>query len=129
MQTRQRNQNDTAATRPQHQAAPMVPPVDIIEDQEGITLKADLPGVAKEDLSIGIDGDTMTIEARVKLGEAARMEPVYAEVRVAEYKRSFVLGADLDSEKVEANIRNGVLTVRLHKRERAKPRRIDVRSE
>lgn len=125
--TTERNAEKQAVA--QHQPAPMVPPVDIIEDREGITLRADLPGVGKEDLSIGVDGDTMTLEATVKLGEPAQMEPLYAEVRVAQYRRSFVLGADLDSEKVEANMKNGVLTIRLPKREQAKPRRISVRAE
>ena len=114
--------------RAQHEPAPLVPPVDILEDAEGITLKADLPGVAREDLSIDIDGDNLTIAGAVKLGEPARMEPLYAEVRVAQYRRTFVLGPDLDSERVEANIRNGVLTLRLPKREAAKPRRVEVKA-
>ena len=113
---------------PQHQPAPMVPPVDIVEDRDGITLRADLPGVSREDLSIGIDGDTLTIEGTVKLGESADMEAVYAEVRVAQYKRSFVLGGDLDSEKVEAGMKNGVLTLKVPKREQAKPRKIEVKA-
>ena len=128
MDTKQRTAPDESAVA-QHQAAPMVPPVDIVEDREGITVRADLPGVAKEDLTIGIDGDTLTVEGTVRLGEPARMEPLYAEVRVAQYKRSFVLGSDLDTEKIDAGIKNGVLTIRLSKREQAKPRRIEVRPE
>ena len=126
MDTTQRTQDKQPAT--QHQPAPMVPPVDIVEDREGITLRADLPGVSREDLSIGIDGDTLTVEGTVRLGESASMEAVYAEVRVAQFKRSFVLGADLDSEKIEAAMKNGVLTLKLPKREQAKPRRIEVKS-
>lgn len=121
----------TRRTQPsvtQHQPAPMVPPVDIVEDREGITLRADLPGVSKEDLAIAIDGDTLTVEGTVKLGEPAGMEAVYAEVRVAQFRRSFVLSADLDSEKVDAAIRNGVLTLKVPKREQAKPRRVEVKS-
>lgn len=126
----------TTTTRPAapaaptaYEPAPLVPPVDIVEDAEGITLKADLPGVAREDLSVDIDGDSLTIEGEVKLGEPARMQPLYAEVRVARYRRAFVLGPDLDSDNVEASIRNGVLTLRLPKREAAKPRRIAVRAD
>ncbi len=104
----------------------LVPPVDIIEDADGITVRADLPGVSREDVSIGVDGETLTLEARVKLGESSGMQPVYAEVRIAQYKRSFVLSADLDTSKIEAAIRNGVLTLRVPKVERAKPRRIAV---
>jgi HSP20 family protein len=112
----------------QQQAAPLVPPVDIVEDADGITLKADLPGVSKEGLSIGVEGDTLTVEATVTLGEAAHVQPIYAEVRVAQFRRSFVLGNDLDAERIEAGMRNGVLTLRLPKREQAKPRRIEVKA-
>ena len=107
--------------------APLTPPVDIFEDAEGITVKADLPGVAKENLAVGIEGDTLTVEATASLGEAAGMQPVYAEERVAQFKRSFVLSRDLDTERITADIRQGVLTLKVPKREAAKPRRVEVR--
>jgi len=110
------------------QVAPVIPPVDIVEDQEGITVRADLPGVSKEHLSIAVDGDTLTIEGTVDLGEAAQLKSVYAEVRSPQYKRSFVLSRDLDTEQVSANLANGVLTLRVPKREQAKPRRIEVKA-
>jgi HSP20 family molecular chaperone IbpA len=105
---------------------PLVPAVDIWEDADGILLHADLPGVSKESLSVGIDGETLTIEGNVALGESAKLRDVYAEIRVARYRRSFVLGRDLDTEKISANMRNGVLQLRIPKREAAKPRRIPV---
>lgn len=113
----------------QRAVAPLVPPVDIIEDGDGITVRADLPGVSRENLSIGVDGDTLTVEATVSLGESAHVQPVYAEVRTAQYKRSFVLSRDLDTEKINASIRNGVLTLQVPKREQAKPRRIEIKAE
>ena len=112
----------------QGDAPALVPPVDIVEDGNGITLKADLPGVSKESLSIRVDGDTLTVEGAVALGESGALRAVYAEVRVAQYRRSFALGRDLDTEKIEAAMRNGVLTLRVPKREHAKPRRIEVRA-
>jgi HSP20 family protein len=111
------------------QATPLVPPVDIIEDADAITVKADLPGVKKENLSIGVDGDNLTIEGSVDLGETRALQSVYAEVRTPQYKRTFVLGRDLDSENISANLEHGVLTLRVPKREQAKPRRIEVRAE
>ena len=110
------------------QEAALVPPVDIVEDENGITLQADLPGVAKEDLSIRVDGDTLTLEGEVKLGEPQAIEGVYAEVRVARYRRSFVLSRDLDTDKVDASMKDGVLRLRLAKSEQAKPRRIEVKA-
>lgn len=105
----------------------LVPPVDIIEDADGIVVRADLPGVAKENLSVGVEGDTLTVEASLTLGEAPGMQPVYAEIRLAQFKRSFVLSRDLDTERITADIRHGVLTLKVPKREQAKPRRIEVR--
>lgn len=110
------------------QATPIAPPVDIIEDAEGITVKADLPGVTRETLSIGVDGDTLTLQGAVNLGETSGMQSVYAEVRVPQYRRSFVLGRDLDSGKIDASLVNGVLTLRIPKGEQAKPRRIEVKA-
>jgi len=107
----------------------LLPPVDISEDSDGITLKADLPGVAKENLAISVEGDTLSIEGRVRLGEAANMRSVYAEVSVDRYKRSFMLSRDLDTTRIDAQMRSGVLTLKVPKREQAKPRRIEVRAE
>ena len=109
--------------------AVLVPLVDILEDENGITVKADLPGVSTENLSIRVDGEMLTIEGRVTLGEAQRMDAVYAEVRVAQYKRSFVLSRDLDTSKIDASLKDGVLNLQMPKLERAKPRRIAVRAE
>ena len=109
-------------------ATPITPHVDILEDREGITVKADLPGVARETLAIAVDGDTLTLEGTVDLGDTTQLKSVYAEVRTPHYKRSFVLSRDLDTEKVTANLVNGVLTLRVPKREQAKPRRIEVKA-
>jgi len=123
MNTKDLSQRETART-----ATPLVPPVDIIEDGEGITLRADLPGVDRDNLSIGVDGETLTLEATVSLGETAGIQPVYSEIRVAQYRRSFVLGRDLDANRIEASIRDGVLRLRVPKSEQAKPRRIEVKA-
>ncbi len=107
----------------------IVPAVDVIENESGITVKADLPGVSKESLTIRVEGETLVLEGQVGLGEAHRLESVYAEVRTAQYKRSFVLSRDLDTSKIDATIKNGVLTITVPKLEQAKPRRIPVRAE
>jgi HSP20 family molecular chaperone IbpA len=110
------------------QANPLLPPVDIVEDGEAIVLRADMPGVTKESLAIDVDGDTLTVEGSVNLGESSRMQSVYAEIRVPHYKRSFVLGRDLDTGNISATLQHGVLTLRVPKREQARPRRVEVRA-
>ena len=107
----------------------LLPSVDIVEDASGITLLADLPGVAREDLAIAVDGRSLTIEAPVRLGEPSALTSVYAEVRANHFRRSFELSGDLDTAKIDAGLRDGVLTLRIPKAEQAKPRRIDVRVE
>ena len=118
------NRETTAADAPA-----MVPPVDVLENEAGITLKADLPGVSKDGLNIRVDGETLTIEGQVSLGEAKQLDPVYAEIRTAQYRRSFVLSRDLDTSRIDATMKNGVLTLTVPKLEQAKPRRIPVRAE
>jgi len=131
MQTQQGQQ---AQPSQQHQvntrqAPALLPPVDIFEDGSGITLVADLPGVSREDLSIGVDGRNLTIEAPLRLGEADSLVSVYAEVRANQFRRSFELSSDLDTGKIDAGLRDGVLTLRIPKLEQAKPRRVEVRVE
>lgn len=120
--------NRNPAERSAEQPA-LAPAVDVIEDEHGITLRADLPGVAKENLNVRVDGETLTVEGAIKLGESDALSGVYAEVRYAQYRRSFVLSRDLDTSTIDASIRDGVLQVRVPKREQAKPRRIEVRAE
>ena len=115
------------ASRSQRPEPALLPPVDIVEDAGGITLTADLPGVEQDDLSIGIDGRTLTLDAPLNLGEDDSLVSVYTEVRANRYRRSFELSSELDTTAVEATLKNGVLTLRLPKLERAKPRRIEVK--
>jgi HSP20 family protein len=109
-------------------AAALIPPVDVTEDDSGITLTADLPGATRETLSIDINGDTLTLEASLGIDQPQGLQPVYAEVRSARYRRSFTLSRELDSAHIDATLKDGVLTLRVPKLEKAKPRRIEVRS-
>ncbi len=104
-----------------------MPPVDVIEDSTGITLRADLPGVPKDKLSLHVDADTLTIEGEVSLPTPEGMAASYAEVGVPRFRRVFTLSKELDSGKVSAELKNGVLTLRIPKAEHAQPRRIDIK--
>jgi HSP20 family molecular chaperone IbpA len=104
----------------------VLPRVDVFEDESGITLLADLPGVPKDKLELKVEGDTLWVEGSVEPQTPEGLEAVYAEVRVPRFRRSFTLSRELDSSKVEANLKDGVLTLRIPKQAHAQPRRITV---
>ncbi len=104
----------------------VLPAVDVFEDASGITLLADLPGVPKDDLELKVEGDTLLIEGRVQATTPEGLEAVYAEVRVPRYRRSFTLSRELDTTRIDANLKDGVLTLRIPKQAHAQPRRIAV---
>ena len=106
--------------------AALLPPVDVIEDADGITLYADLPGVPKDRLNVRVDADTLTIEGEISLFAVQRIEATHAEVQLPRYRRAFTLGTELNSEKVGAEFRQGVLKLRIPKAEHAKPHKIEV---
>ncbi len=106
----------------------MRPAVDIFEDQAGITLRADMPGVSRDSLDIRIDRDTLAIQGDASISTPENMEAVHAEVRSTRYQRSFSLSGELDTDNVEANLKDGVLTLRIHKRAEHQPRKIEVQS-
>ncbi|MBY8606728.1 Hsp20/alpha crystallin family protein [Burkholderia arboris] len=104
----------------------ITPAVDIVEDHRGVTLRADLPGVPRENLDVKVHDTTLTIEAGTHIDTPDDLRVRHAEVRSTRYARSFVLSADLDTSRIDANLRDGVLTLTIPRREETRPRRIDV---
>lgn len=106
----------------------LAPPVDIFEDKHGITVRAEMPGVSKERLNVQADRNSLVIEGEAVINMPAEMEALYADVRSTRYRRSFVLSGELETEGIEANLKDGVLTVRIPKRAEFRPRKIEVRA-
>jgi HSP20 family protein len=106
----------------------LTPRVDVLEDATGITVLADLPGVARDALEIHVEGDSLTIEGTVSATTPEAMEATYAEIRVPRYRRSFTLSRELDAGRIEAQLKDGVLRLRIPKQEQAQPRRISVKT-
>ena len=100
------------------------PAVDIFETEQGLTLVADLPGVVKEDMQIDIDRGLLTVQANAKSNLSG--ESILREFIHGNYYRQFQLPDEVDSEKIVAELKNGVLTLQLPKSEAAKPRRIEI---
>ncbi|KUY80738.1 Hsp20/alpha crystallin family protein [Burkholderia sp. RF4-BP95] len=104
----------------------IAPAVDIVEDQRRVTLRADLPGVPRENLDVKVHDNTLTIEADTRIDTPADLRVRHAEVRAPRYARTFVLSPDLDTSRIDASLRDGVLTLTIPRREETRPRRIDV---
>jgi HSP20 family molecular chaperone IbpA len=104
----------------------LLPPTDVIEDDEGITLYADLPGVPKDKLNLRVEADTLSIEGEVALDLPEGMESSHAEVGLPRYRRVFTLSRELDTGKVSAEFSQGVLKLRIPKAAHAQPRRIEI---
>ncbi|ALP54796.1 heat-shock protein [Candidatus Tenderia electrophaga] len=104
------------------------PPVDIFEDERGITLLADMPGVSKDRLDVDVDRDSLSIQGSSALEVPQGMEALHADVRSTRYQRSFSLSRELDGENITANLKDGVLTLRIPKREEHQPRKIEVQT-
>jgi len=106
--------------------AAVLPPVDVIEDATGITLYADLPGVAKEQVKLNVEADTLTIEGEVGLATPEGLTASHAEVQVPRYRRVFTLSKELDAEKISAEMTQGVLKLRIPKAQHAQPRKVQI---
>lgn len=106
----------------------LIPPVDVTEDAGGITLWADLPGVSRDNLHLQVESDTLTILAQADLKLPQGMTPNHSEVGIARFRRVFTLSRELDTEKVSAELAQGVLKLRIPKAAHAQPRRIPVQA-
>lgn len=103
------------------------PAVDVIEDAQGLTLFADLPGAPRELLQLRVDKDRLIIEADIQLDLPTGLKAGHVEVSRQFYRRAFVLSKELDAEQIAAELSNGVLRVRIPKAAHAQPRKIEVK--
>lgn len=103
-----------------------MPAVDIYENEDEILVHADMPGVVKENISVDIDNGTLSISGVRQLKTEG--PATYEEFSDVEYVRSFSVPQTIDVEKVEAELKNGVLRLHLPKSEAAKPRQIEIKT-
>ena len=105
-----------------------LPPVDIYQNGEHeLVLKAELPDMAREDIDVNIANGTLTIKGEKKLSNEVKEEQFHrVERRYGTFSRSFSLPPTVDAGRVNAEYKNGVLTVKLPMREESKPRQIKV---
>jgi HSP20 family molecular chaperone IbpA len=103
----------------------ITPPVDIYETADGLVVKADLPGVAKEGLDVRVENNLLSI--RGKANHTAPGEPIYREYGLVNFFRQFELNERVDQLKISAELKHGVLTLNLPKAEEAKPKKVEIK--
>lgn len=104
----------------------LIPAVDVFEDSQGITLLVDLPGVPRDRLDLKVLDGQLSIEAEAVVPTPAGLRLQHAEMREPHFARAFSLGQDLDASKIDASLQDGVLKLRIARRDEARPRRIEV---
>jgi HSP20 family protein len=103
------------------------PAIDLVEDAEGYRIVADLPGVDRKDLEVSMTGSLLTIKGEKKADmDSGKRKFFRRETWVGSFMRTIDLPSDVDPEKVSAELKDGVLSVRIAKREEAKPRLVSV---
>lgn len=134
MDTLQRSINrlfdDASSASTQRQSADVMwtPAVDTYEDKDAFLILCDLPGLDQKDVKINLDNNTLTISGTRKLDHDDKRDNYQRIERVfGTYSRAFTLPSAVDTEKIEASMNKGVLTIRLPKREESKPKQIQIK--
>ncbi len=124
LQLREKDQLDVERT----EAGPTyVPMVDIYETDQALTLLADMPGVDAKGVSVDLKDNVLTISGRLT-AQAGKEHLLYQEYATGSYMRSFTVSEKLDQTKIEASMKDGVLTLVLPKQEKLQPRAIEVKA-
>ena len=106
----------------------LVPPVDIFEEDDAVVIVADMPGVTGKTLGVEVGNHTLTLEGDIALDMPEGVTATHADVRASRYARRFTLGDEIDTDGIKGTISNGVVTVRLPKRESHRRRRIEIKT-
>lgn len=104
-----------------------LPPADIYETKDTIVVMAEMPGVPPDGVDITLERRVLTIRGRSASNEHGGYQRVYSEYADGDYERVFTLSENIDREKIEATLRDGVLHLTLPKAEAARARRIELR--
>lgn len=103
------------------------PLVDIYESGDELVLAADMPGVSSANAEVTFENGVLTLNGRITAGGVGDANRLYQEYIPGDYHRCFTVGQDIDASRITANMRDGVLRVKLPKAERAHSRRITVK--
>jgi len=104
-----------------------LPPTDIYETKDALTVVMEMPGVEREDVTVKLENGVLNVEGRIDHSKYRDMQPVYTEYNVGHFARSFSLSERIDQGEIAAELTGGVLTLTMKKAKQAMPRRIEVR--
>jgi HSP20 family protein len=124
MSTVLQNENPATKQTVKQERAFVAPNVNIVETAVDFVLEAEMPGVAKDGLDISVEENVLTIAGRRQAEPQGNL--LHRESRAVDYRRIFQLDPSIERDKISAQIEQGLLTVRLPKAEKAKPRKIEV---
>lgn len=103
-------------------------PMDAYITDDAIVIRADVPGIAPDELDITLEGDALTIRGEIQRQDAENRKYVLLERPTGKFERTITINTPIDSDNVEAHFKDGVLTLTLAKAEAVKPRQITVKS-
>jgi len=105
------------------------PTIDVYEDKDKLTVKAELPGMKKEDIAVSLEGSTLTVSGERKQEQEHKEGETYRSERFfGRFQRSITLSQQVDPKKIQANYKDGVLTITLPKSEEAKRKQIEIKT-
>jgi HSP20 family molecular chaperone IbpA len=103
-----------------------VPQADIFETESALTLILEMPGVDKKNVDVSVEDGVLNVQGRIDFSKYEGMQPVYTEYNIGHYRRSFSLSSKINQNKINAEMKDGVLTLVLQKADEAKPRKITI---
>lgn len=103
-----------------------LPVTDIFETEQALTVMLEMPGIGTESVEVGVENDVLTIVGRIDFSEYEKLQPLYTEYNIGNYRRSFQLSSKIAQDAIKAELKDGLMTLILPKAEKAKPRRITV---
>lgn len=124
----QKNDSQAAPVERTSSRRAFTPHTDIIEREASLEIVMDVPGAVEKNIDIDLEDDVLTVTAAIDEKPPEGFRAIHAEYGLGDFHRSFRLLDDFDGSKIQASLKNGVLTLVLPKSERAKPRKIQIKS-
>jgi HSP20 family protein len=104
-----------------------LPTADIYEDEDALSVVLEMPGVDKSNVEVSIEDGLLRVGGRLDFAKYQDLQPLYTEYNIGNYSRSFSLSDKIDQNKIAAEMKDGVLSLKLPKVKEAKPRTIQIK--